>query len=289
MTLPSFKQTRVIFPIAFNINTNYEKIETVQRQNTKNMSKRQIEYQDNGDTRRAYDKDFAALLQECLRYAEEEENAEHRQDADADLTEEQLEIIAGMGQEGLEREYDKYAPSATSNDPAIQKEAIEELQQHNVHSRLTIVDNIPEQAQLVSSTQHQVPMIGPMLEEFDNATFMQLLQEPYWLLAEEENRTKTRVALHEFHRFSKTLIGQHIPGPKHCDGILFSANKTHCRAKEEFTISYASLQYRILFYYIDESIFSALVFTDQWTYKGCFFLQAKECMLRDLLRLKATF
>ncbi len=262
------------------------------------MSKRQqtsqgefTQFAQEGDTRQVYDQDFATLLEECIKQADDNQGGggEEEEEDSGELTSEQLDVIAGMGVEGLEREYEKYCAKNTTevaNNPEIQKEALEELEEHHVQSKLIIVDNIPEQAQLVKETEHQVPAINATLSEFDEEMLLDLIRDPYVLLAENEKRTKTRVALPEFHRFSKTLVGKRINGPLGCDKVIFSSNKTHCRAQEQFEIKYPNSSYTLLFYYIDESIFSGLVFTSDWNYKGCFFIQAKECLLHDLLRMK---
>jgi len=236
-----------------------------------------------GDGRKKEDRleeDFATLLARCIE-SQEETNQEDT------LTDQDLETITSYGTERLEQLHDRLTQDqdVVPYDEQSKKEMQEQLDERKVKGRVVLIPDVPEQVERITECPERLPEFVKVLEEFDDETFKMLLEEPRWLLAEKKERTAQRKCLGEFETFSKTLIGRNIKTVQDCDNILFGANKTHARLKEEFVFrpSGAITSYRIFFYYIDECMFSCLVLnTTSGHYMGCFFIQSHSSLQADL-------
>lgn len=227
------------------------------------------------------EEDFATLLARCVEAQKEETNQ------DDPLTDQDLETITSYGAERLEELHDRLTQDQTEvpDDEQSKKEMQEQLNERKVKGRVVLIPDVPEQVERITECPEKLPEFAQVLEEFDDETFKMLLEEPRWLLAEKKERTAQRKCLGEFETFSKTLIGRKITTVQDCDKILFGANKTHARLKEDFVFrpKGAITSYRIFFYYIDECMFSCLVLnTTSGHYMGCFFIQSHRSLQADL-------
>jgi len=240
----------------------------------------QTEKQGDRQTRDTDDDDFAALLAACVQDDQGGEGGE--------LTANELDIISSYGVERLEQAYDRLTHAASDtvipDDEQSRTEMFEQLQQNRVKGRVIIIPDVPEQVERITECQERLPEFAKVLEEFDQDTLLTLVENPKWLLNESKERTAQRKCLGEFETFSKTLEGKCIATPSDCDRIMFRSNKTHFRLKEEYVIRPigCSTLYRVLFYYIDECIFSCLVFAQPDSiYTGCFFIQSVASLARQ--------
>lgn len=242
-----------------------------------------------GDGRRKdkeLEEDFATLLARCVEAQEKNRLTEQKKDEDP-LTDQDLETITSYGAERLEQLHDRLAEEQTEvpDDEQSKKEMQEQLAEKKVKGCVIIIPDVPEQVERITECPERLPEFVQVLKEFDDDTFKMLLEEPRWLLAEKKERTAQRKCLGEFEMFSKMLIGRTIATAEECDKILFGANKTHVRLKEEFVFKPkgAISPYRIFFYYIDECMFSCLVqCATNNHYMGCFFIQSHRSLQADL-------
>ena len=229
--------------------------------------------------------EFARLLADCVQAQENDQGDKE------ELTEQDLNTISAYGAKRLEEMHEKLTAEyeetvVIPDDPESKEKVLNKLDKRKVQGRVVIIEDVPEHVARIEECPERLPEFLKVLEEFDDETFRLLLEEePRWLLAEKKERTNQRKCLGEFETFSKTLLNRRIATVQECDKILFGANKTHARLKEDFVFKPAGAiaPYRIFFYYIDECMFSCLVInTSNALYMGCFFIQSHKSLQADL-------